>query len=61
MLDEATSALDVATENEVMKAINNLKGSVSMIIIAHRLSTIENCDQRLDLDKCKLAATAVAT
>jgi ABC-type multidrug transport system fused ATPase/permease subunit len=44
ILDEATSALDTATEADVMKAINALRGSVTMIVIAHRLSTIENCD-----------------
>ena len=45
ILDEATSALDVETEAEVMKAIQSLKGRITMIIIAHRLSTIESCDQ----------------
>jgi ABC-type bacteriocin/lantibiotic exporter with double-glycine peptidase domain len=45
ILDEATSALDVETEAEVMKAIQSLKGKITMIIIAHRLSTIESCDQ----------------
>ncbi len=42
--DEATSALDNETEKEVMKAIESLHGSKTMLIIAHRLSTIENCD-----------------
>lgn len=42
--DEATSALDNETEKEVMKAIEGLHGSKTMLIIAHRLSTIENCD-----------------
>jgi ABC-type multidrug transport system fused ATPase/permease subunit len=50
VLDEATSALDVATEQEVMKAIQALQGSLTMIIIAHRLSTIEMCEQRLDMN-----------
>jgi len=44
ILDEATSALDTATEAEVMKAINALQGTMTMIIIAHRLSTIAGCD-----------------
>lgn len=42
--DEATSALDNETEKEVMKAIEGLHGSKTMLMIAHRLSTIENCD-----------------
>jgi ABC-type multidrug transport system fused ATPase/permease subunit len=50
ILDEATSALDNATEAEVMKAINSLHGSVTMLIIAHRLSTIEGCEEKLELE-----------
>jgi ABC-type multidrug transport system fused ATPase/permease subunit len=51
ILDEATSALDIETEAEVMKAIRNLQGSVTMLIIAHRLSTIQDCDVRVDLSE----------
>lgn len=49
VFDEATSALDNRTEAEVMRAINNLHGRVTLIIIAHRLSTIEGCDCVFDL------------
>ena len=45
VLDEATSALDNETEEEIMKAINGLKGNKTIIMIAHRLSTIKNCDR----------------
>ena len=44
VFDEATSALDIETEGEIMSAINNLHGKITMIIIAHRLQTIEGCD-----------------
>ncbi len=44
VLDEATSALDLATEKEVMEAVNALQGSKTIIIVAHRLSTLEKCD-----------------
>ena len=44
ILDEATSALDTETEAEVSKAIQNLRGEVTMISIAHRLSTIKDSD-----------------
>jgi ABC-type multidrug transport system fused ATPase/permease subunit len=50
ILDEATSALDNATEWEIMKSINALRGSTTLIIIAHRLTTIEDCERKLDLD-----------
>ncbi len=51
ILDEATSALDIKTEEEVMKAIDALQGTLTIIIVAHRLSTIEACDQVVDLAK----------
>ncbi|TYS60085.1 ABC transporter ATP-binding protein [Sutcliffiella horikoshii] len=55
-MDEATSALDNGTEEEIMKAINGLKGEKTIIIIAHRLSTIENCDIVYRIHKGKVAA-----
>ena len=44
VLDEATSSLDNKTEEDVMEAINALRGFKTIIIIAHRLSTVEYCD-----------------
>jgi ATP-binding cassette subfamily B protein len=37
IFDEATSALDNETEREVMQAIDNLGGELTVIIVAHRL------------------------
>lgn len=54
ILDEATSALDNETEAEVMKAIDALAGSKTIIMIAHRLTTVEKCDMLLELNKGKL-------
>lgn len=59
-LDEATSALDNATESEVMKAIELLRGQKTLIIIAHRLSTIENCDIVFELKDGALVRTSIA-
>jgi ATP-binding cassette subfamily C protein len=55
ILDEATSALDTATEAEVLKAINALQGTITMIVVAHRLSTIQGCGNicRLGNEKLK--------
>jgi len=50
VLDEATSALDNVTETEVMKAIDNMNGSKTIIMIAHRLSTVERCDKIIKLE-----------
>ena len=49
VLDEATSALDNDTENAFVKALDTLKGKLTIIMIAHRLTTIENCDKVIDL------------
>lgn len=54
IFDEATSALDNITEQKVMKAINDLKNDMTIILIAHRLSTIKNCDNIFFLEKGEL-------
>lgn len=54
VLDEATSALDGVTEREVVRAIDGLKGSVTLIVIAHRLSTVRKCDRLAMLDHGRL-------
>ena len=56
IFDEATSALDNLTEQEVMKAIENLDNKITTIIIAHRLNTVRNCDKIFLFDKGKLLA-----
>jgi ABC-type multidrug transport system fused ATPase/permease subunit len=55
VLDEATSALDTKTEAEVLKAIESLQGTITMIVVAHRLSTIEGCRK-----VCRLGGEAKA-
>jgi ABC-type multidrug transport system fused ATPase/permease subunit len=49
VLDEATSALDVATEAEVMRAIDALEGKITMIVIAHRTRLVEHCNAILKM------------
>lgn len=51
ILDEATSALDSDSENFIQQSIDNLKGSMTVVIIAHRLSTIKNSDYIYVLDE----------
>lgn len=45
ILDEATSALDNESEAQIQKAIEKLKGKITVLAIAHRLTTVKNCDQ----------------
>ena len=56
ILDEATNALDNQTEEEVMKAIDNIRKKITIILIAHRMNTLKNCDKVFLLDKGELKA-----
>ena len=56
VFDEATSALDNTTEEEVMKAINELSRQFTIILVAHRLSTVEKCDQIIELGQGTVVA-----
>ncbi|WGY44956.1 ATP-binding cassette domain-containing protein [Vibrio sp. ABG19] len=51
LLDEATANIDSETEQVVQRALNELRGQVSMIVVAHRLSTIHHADSIMVLDK----------
>jgi ABC-type multidrug transport system fused ATPase/permease subunit len=44
VMDEATSALDAESENEINKALDDMRGRVTVILIAHRLNTIQRSD-----------------
>jgi ABC-type multidrug transport system fused ATPase/permease subunit len=51
VLDEATSALDGETEAAISKAVQDLRGNVTVIMIAHRLSTVRNADSVIYMDR----------
>jgi ATP-binding cassette subfamily C protein len=44
VMDEATSALDAVSEQEINKALDEMRGKVTVILIAHRLNTVQNSD-----------------
>ncbi len=45
VFDEGTSALDNQTEAELVAALDQLRGALTMLIVAHRLTTVERCDR----------------
>lgn len=54
LFDEATSALDNETQEQIQKAIDNLKGKYTILIIAHRLSTVIDADKIFVIDDGKI-------
>jgi len=45
VLDEATAALDNLTERALMRALQALRGKVTLVVIAHRSTTMKWCDR----------------
>jgi ABC-type multidrug transport system fused ATPase/permease subunit len=51
VMDEATSALDADSELEIQRALQGIRGSVTVVLIAHRLNTIQHADQVFLIEK----------
>jgi ABC-type multidrug transport system fused ATPase/permease subunit len=47
VMDEATSSLDAESESEIQKALEEMRGKVTVVLIAHRLNTIQHADKVL--------------
>ena len=45
IMDEATSALDAESEAEIAKALDQIRGKVTVVLIAHRLNTVQHADK----------------
>ena len=55
IVDESTSALDGESEAEIQGVIDNMRGTVTVVVIAHRLNTIQHADKVFLIDAGKLA------
>ena len=55
IFDEATSSLDNTTEAEVMDAIEELGGDLTILIIAHRITTIRKCNMIVKVEHGRAA------
>ena len=55
VMDEATSALDADSENEINKALDEMRGKVTVILIAHRLNTIQRSDRVFLMEEGKIS------
>jgi ATP-binding cassette subfamily B protein/ATP-binding cassette subfamily C protein/ATP-binding cassette subfamily B multidrug efflux pump len=59
LLDEATSHIDSETEQVVQRALEALRGKVTLISIAHRLSTIRSADRIIVLNHGRIAESGL--
>ncbi len=57
VFDEGTSALDTSTEDELMAALEHLRGR-TIITVAHRLTTIRGCDRVLLVEDGRIVDAA---
>jgi ATP-binding cassette subfamily C protein len=57
VMDEATSALDAESENEINKALDGMRGKVTVLLIAHRLNTVQRSDRVYLLEDGKIAGS----
>jgi ATP-binding cassette, subfamily B, bacterial PglK len=54
IMDEATSALDAESEGEIQKALDSMRGKVTVVLIAHRLNTIQHADKVILVEDGKI-------
>lgn len=57
VMDEATSALDAESENEINKALDEMRGQVTVVLIAHRLNTVQRSDVVFLVEEGRITAS----
>jgi ATP-binding cassette subfamily C protein len=57
VMDEATSALDADSENEINRALDEMRGKVTVVLIAHRLNTVQRSDRVFLIEGGQISAS----
>jgi ABC-type bacteriocin/lantibiotic exporter with double-glycine peptidase domain len=60
VLDEPTSALDAATEQRFRETLDDLHGSITIVVIAHRPATLDGCDVVVRLARGRVSPATAA-
>ena len=55
ILDDCTSALDAQTESDVLKGLQDMAGSMTVLLVSQRISTVMRTDRILCLDNGRMA------
>lgn len=55
ILDDCTSALDAQTESDVLKGLQDMAGSMTVLLVSRRISTVMRTDRILCLDNGRMA------
>lgn len=56
ILDEATNALDYATEQGILRVLQELRGAMTMLVVNHKADSLAFCDDALVLRQGKLVS-----
>jgi ATP-binding cassette, subfamily B, bacterial MsbA len=59
ILDEATNALDSATEQGILRVLQELRGAITMLVVSHKADTLAFCDDALVLRQGKLVSAGL--
>jgi len=54
IFDEATNAIDQATEQNIIRTLQGLRGSMTMLVVSHKVETLVFCDDALVLNQGEL-------
>ena len=61
IFDEATSSLDSRSEQNILRAMERVRGQYTSVVIAHRLSTVVDADQIFVLDRGRIVEQGTHT